>query len=138
MTMPMLACDTSVALPLLVQGHASHRRVTAWVAGRRLHLCGHAVAETYAVLTRLPSGLRATPADAARLLAARFEEALHPLAATTRDLPTLLAAAGLAGGATYDALVALAARDHGATLVTLDARARDTYEAVGVTVLLAS
>jgi len=38
----------------------------------------------------------------------------------------------LPGDATYDGLVALAAREHGAILVTRDARARSTYEALGV------
>jgi predicted nucleic acid-binding protein len=45
-----------------------------------------------------------------------------------------LARSGVAGGATYDGLVALAAREHGAVLVTRDARARSTYEALGVSV----
>ncbi len=40
---------------------------------------------------------------------------------------------GIAGGAVYDGLVALAAREHGLVLATRDARARSTYEAVGVT-----
>ena len=39
-------------------------------------------------------------------------------------------------GATYDGLVALAARKHGAVLATRDARARSTYEAIGVQVEL--
>ncbi len=70
--MTLLACDTSVALPLLVRRHTAHELVTRWARGRTLHLAGHAVAETYSVLTRLPTGLRASPPDAARLLAARF------------------------------------------------------------------
>lgn len=47
-------------------------------------------------------------------------------AASRRSGGLLLADMDLAGGATYDALVALAARDHAATLATLDARARST------------
>ena len=39
-----------------------------------------------------------------------------------------------AGGAVYDGLVALAARENDAVLVTRDARARATYEAVGTSV----
>ena len=39
---------------------------------------------------------------------------------------------GIAGGATYDGLVAVAARERGAVLFTRDARARWTYEALGV------
>lgn len=41
---------------------------------------------------------------------------------------------GVTGGATYDALVALAVREHNVPLATRDARARSTYEAVGVIV----
>jgi predicted nucleic acid-binding protein len=131
-----LACDTSVALPLLVQKHTAHDLVTEWAHGRTLHLAGHALVETFSVLTRLPTGLRASPADAARLLATRFASPLLLSEQTALRLPDLLAGLDIAGGATYDALVALAARDHAATLATLDARARGTYEMVGVAVVL--
>lgn len=134
--MTRLACDTSVALPLIVQRHTAHDLVTGWAQGRTLHLAGHALVETFSVLTRLPSGLRASPADAARLLTTRFAEPLLLSDQTARHLPDLLASLDIAGGATYDALVALAARDHSATLLTLDARARGTYEIVGVPVVL--
>jgi len=43
---------------------------------------------------------------------------------------------GIAGGAVYDGLVALAAQEHGAALATRDNRARGTYEAVGVKVIV--
>ena len=43
---------------------------------------------------------------------------------------------GIAGGAVYDALVALAAKERGAALATRDARARNTYDAVGVKVIV--
>ena len=41
-----------------------------------------------------------------------------------------------AGGAVYDALVALAAREHGAALATRDARAGGAYDAAGVEVIV--
>lgn len=134
--MTQLVCDTSVALPLLVQKHTAHELVTSWAQGRTLRLAGHALVETFSVLTRLPTGLRASPADAARLLAARFAAPLLLSEQTALQLPDLLADLDIAGGATYDALVALTARDHAATLATLDARARGTYEIVGVRVVL--
>lgn len=43
---------------------------------------------------------------------------------------------GVAGCAVYDALVALAAREHGADLATRDARAKSIYDIVGVPVLI--
>jgi hypothetical protein len=42
----------------------------------------------------------------------------------------------IAGGAVYDALVGLAAAEHGVQLATRDARARATYEAVGARVVI--
>ncbi len=51
---PLLAIDTSVAVPLLVQTHVAHLEVVRWWDRREVHLAGHALAETYAVLTRLP------------------------------------------------------------------------------------
>ncbi len=50
--------------------------------------------------------------------------------------PDTLSRLGIAGGAVYDALVALAAKEHGAALATRDARARGTYDAVGVAVIV--
>ena len=42
--------------------------------------------------------------------------------------------AGLRGGALYDALIAATAREHGATLLSADRRARDAYDAMGTDV----
>ncbi len=54
-----------------------------------------------------------------------------------RRLPEVLSRLGIAGGAVYDAIVALAALEHGAALATRDARAKATYETVGVRVIVA-
>lgn len=129
-----LLLDTSAAIPLLVASHEAHEVVSSWAAGRVLGLAGHALAETYAVLTRLPGDARVSAEDAVRLIDDNF-----PLLATlppesASELHRELAEYGVAGGATYDGLVALAARSRGAVLVTRDARARATYEAVGVRV----
>lgn len=134
---PPIALDTSVAVPLLVRTHRAHAAVARWWNGRDVVLTGHALAETYAVLTRLPGDLRLAPEDAARLLAERFAAPLLLRPETARRLPTVLARLGIAGGAVYDALVALAAAEHGTDLATRDARARPTYEAVGVRVQVA-
>lgn len=131
---PLIAVDTSVAIPLLVKTHQSHRAVVDWWDRRDLALCGHALAETYSVLTRLPGDLRLAPADAARLIKVRFASTLTLAPKTARRLPDVLGSLGIAGGAVYDALVALAAAEHGCTLATRDGRAKSTYEAVGVPV----
>ncbi len=106
--------------------------IASWAKGRKLGLSGHALAETYAVLTRLPGDARVDPADAAVLIDENFAESLALGARAARAAHRELARRGIAGGATYDGLVALAAREHGVILVTRDARARFTYEALGV------
>jgi len=132
-----LALDTSVAIALLVATHRAHAAVSRWCNGREVALSGHAVAETYSVLTRLPGDLRLAPADAARLLAERFVTPLLMGSDVAARLPEVLSRLEIAGGAVYDALVALAALEHGADLATRDARARLTYETVGVRVIVA-
>lgn len=136
--MTPLGLDTSVAIPLLVRTHRAHAAVVSWWDGREVALSGHAVAETYSVLTRLPGDLRLAPADAARLLAERFVEPLLLGSGVARRLPHVLSQHGIAGGAVYDALVALAAVEHDAGLATRDARARSTYETVGARVIVAA
>lgn len=135
MSSDLVACDTSVAVPLLVQTHAAHDRVAAWARGRDLALVGHALVETYSVLTRLPAGIRLEPDDAAAVIGANFTvmEATREGA----DAHRRLAAAGIAGGASYDGIVALAAADAGQALATRDERARGTYDVVGVRVIIA-
>jgi toxin FitB len=130
-----VAVDTSVAVPLLVRSHDRHMAVVRWWNGQDVVLSGHALVETYSVLTRLPGDARLTPADAARLLDTRFSPPLVLDVSAARELPGTLSRLGIAGGAVYDALVALAAREHGIALATRDARARGTYEAVGVAVV---
>ncbi|MFT4165170.1 MAG: type II toxin-antitoxin system VapC family toxin [Microlunatus sp.] len=134
MTDQRVCVDTSVAVPLLVASHEHHRAVARWAHGRDLQLSGHALVDTYAVLTRLPGDSRVTPMDVVRLIEENFGEALASSPETAQEVHRELARSGIAGGATYDALVALAAREHGATLATRDARARPTYEALGVVV----
>ena len=118
--------------------HVSHAEVVAWWGGREVALSGHAVAETYSVLTRLPGDLRLTPTDAARLIHDRFAAPLLVERRTSRRLPAVFSQLGIAGGAVYDALVGLAAVENGATLATRDNRARATYEIVGADVVVAA
>ena len=133
--MTVLALDTSVAVPLLVQTHQHHVAVVSWWGGRDIALSGHALAETYSVLTRLPGDVRLEPTDAARLLNERFSTPLVLGQAAAEQIPETLGRLGIAGGAVYDAIVALAAAEHGADLATRDGRAKATYESVGVRVV---
>ena len=135
--MTALGLDTSVAIPLLVQTHRAHAAVVRWWDGREIALSGHALAETYSVLTRLPGDLRLAPAEAARLLVERFLEPLVLGSEAAARLPDVLGRLGIAGGAVYDALVGLAAVEHDVELATRDVRARATYETVGARVIVA-
>lgn len=130
----LTALDTSVAVPLLVRTHSAHRMVTKRWQGRPIALSGHALLETYSVLTRLPGDIRVSATDAARLLSERFEDPLVPKPSDSRRIPQILAGLGILGGASNDAVVALAALGNRCGLATRDARARATYDAVGVTV----
>lgn len=89
------------------------------------------------MLTRLPGGLRLEPADAARLIRERFAPPLVLGAREARRVAETLGRLGVAGGAVYDALVALAAVEHDVDLATRDLRAKGTYEALGARVILA-
>jgi predicted nucleic acid-binding protein len=131
-----VAVDTSVAVPLLVRSHQHHADVARWWDGQQLTLSGHALAETYSVLTRLPGDARLSGPDAARLLDARFTAPLALSGPPAQQVHTTLSRLGVVGGAVYDGLVALAAKEHGLALATRDARARGTYDAVGVKVIL--
>jgi toxin FitB len=131
-TSAVTAVDTSVAIPLLMASHRQHPTVAKWASGRTLGLCGHALAETYSVLTRLPGDARVDATDAVALIDENFPASLQLGARASKTAPREFARRGIAGGATYDGLVALAAREHGVVLATRDARARSTYEALSV------
>ncbi|MGH9079874.1 MAG: PIN domain-containing protein [Acidimicrobiales bacterium] len=134
----VVTVDTSVAVPLVLHNHAAHSAVTSWCAGKEISVCGHAWIETYAVLTRLPGAARVAPADAAQLLASNFSDPIAPRPDTLTRAVEVFAAAGIAGGATYDGWVALAAIDHRAVLASRDARAESTYRRLGADVEMVS
>ena len=95
-------------------------------------LPAHVMLEAYSVLTRLPGGLAVPAAVASEVLGERFPGELFRLSARERAaLPVTLAKAGVAGGASYDGLVALEAVAHGQELLTLDSRAQDVYRRLG-------
>jgi predicted nucleic acid-binding protein len=124
--------DASAAVALVVEDHEAHVATLEAVRGRRLGLAGHAWFEAYSVLTRLPAGLRRSPADALRLLARNFPASGFLGESETADLGAELARLGISGGAVYDALVGAAARQHRLPLMSSDARARPVYDALGV------
>ena len=135
---PAALLDTSTAVALIVEDHEAHVATLDAVRGRRLGLAGHAWFEAYSVLTRLPAGLRRSPADALRLLAHNFPASRFLGEADAAELGGELARLGISGGAVYDALVGAVARQHGLPLVSADVRARPVYEALKVDIDLVS
>ena len=144
MATPLFAVDTSCIVAAVCSWHEHHGRATAAIedrldAGVRLAVPAHALAESYAVLTRLPSPHRLAPADAWALLEANFIANRTVTALTSREYVSVvraLAAAGVAGGRTYDALIAESAlRARATTLLTFNPRDFDPPPA-GVTVVV--
>lgn len=130
----VLLLDTSAAVALVVEDHEAHAATLAAVGGYRLGLAGHAWFETYSVLTRLPAGLRPSPADVGRLLAHDFPASVFLDEAASVELGAELARLGISGGSVYDGLVGAAARQHGRPLMSADSRALPVYESLGVEV----
>lgn len=134
--MTQLALDTSVSVPLLMRSHAAHETVSHQLDGVETVLTAHSLAETYSVLTRLPGDARLAPADAVRLIDANMGPTIPLSHDIARDLHHQLARLAIAGGAVYDALVGLAAKQATAALATRDARAAATYATLEVDYLL--
>lgn len=79
---------------------------------------------------------RVAPSDAAELIDQNFAAPLVLPASEAKTAHRALASAGVAGGASYDGMVALATKARLDVLATRDARARTTYESLGLTVML--
>jgi predicted nucleic acid-binding protein len=131
----VIAPDTSLLVAGFVPSHRFHDAAARALAEVRADGClvAHTVAETYAVLSG-PSGPYRVEAGTAVAYIRQFLDRapVQPRPGTYLEALGLLADDGRAGGAVYDALIALAARDAGATLVSLDRRAERTYAACGV------
>lgn len=131
---PEILVDTSAAVAFVLEDHEHHGEVSTGLRGRRIGLAGHALFETYSVLTRLPGAARRRPDVVVRLLAVDFPATRHLSAAGAADLIQELPSLGVAGGSVHDALVGATAREHGVPLATRDRRAISTYRALGVAV----
>ena len=70
--------------------------------------------------------------DASTLIAERFGPIIVLAADEAELLVRTLSQKGIGGGAVYDTLIGLMAKQAGGTLLTRDSRARETYLAVGV------
>lgn len=123
--------DTSVLVAGMVEAHPHHEQGLSWlkraVAGELVGVvAAHTLAELYSVLTTLPVYPRISAADAANLIRRNVVEHLEVTSLNASEYVQVidhLAATGIIGGATYDALILQAARKAGADLVvTFNAR----------------
>ncbi|MDR2011866.1 MAG: PIN domain-containing protein [Rhodanobacter sp.] len=129
-----LLLDTSAAIALIVPTTETHAAVMQRTRGAILGLAGHAVFETYSVLTRLPGALRLNAAGARSVIETNFPASVFLTPSQSAHALATLTEAGIAGGAVYDGLVALAATTSGIVLLSCDRRALPTYTALSVRV----
>lgn len=130
----MKAADTSVVVAAFASWHEHHDAARRWLDGG-LRLVEHCALETFSVLTRLPAPHRSPGAVVVDFIRVRFPDPyLRMNAAAYRRFVLELATHAVAGGASYDALVAATAVAAGAELVTCDRRAAGTYERYGARV----
>jgi toxin FitB len=137
-----LVLDTSCMIALVAAWHEHHDVVTQaidhYLEGRhRLAVVAHSLVEAYAVMTRLPAPFRVAPAVAHDLISANF--AALPVAALSAqehvELLAFLRDRGIAGGRSYDALLARAAEKLApCVLLTLNARHFSELDAPGLTI----
>lgn len=132
----MKVADASAAVAAFAEWH-EQREAAKLALGRSAGIVSHAAYEAYSVLTRLPDPQRAP----ARLVVEQLRDTfgdrwLGLTAKAQRSALERLEELGIAGGRTYDGLIAMTVSASGATLVTLDRRALPTYALVGADVEL--
>jgi predicted nucleic acid-binding protein len=131
------APDTSVLVAGFVSSHRFHDDVMPALGQvrRRGNLIAHTIAEAYSVLSAPGGVYRAEPAAVVVYLDQFIADEPIPVRPSSyREALDLLSGANRAGGAVYDALIGLAARDAEVTLLSLDARAQPVYELCGARV----
>ena len=114
MSVPSFAVDSSCMVAAVCSWHERHAAALSGIQrrldrGEHLVVAAHALVETYAVLTRLPAPHRLAPSDAWTLVDGNFAAPSRIVtlsAAAHVRLLGRLAAAGTAGGRTYDAVIA--------------------------------
>ena len=128
--MTRFLCDTSGLVAAVCSWHEHHARTIAELERRadaheELVLAAHSLVETYSVLTRLPAPGRLAAGDAVALIEANWRNTpvVHLTASETWGLLREAERRGVAGGRTYDLLVAAAAvKARAATILTWNLR----------------
>ncbi len=110
--------DTSVIVAALVESHPMHQRAFPWLKQAKanefeLIVASHTIAELYAVLSILPIKPRISPIIAWKLIHENIEATGKIVSLTPAEYLSVikqLSRLGLAGGITYDALIAKVAK----------------------------
>ena len=114
---------------MLVESHPMHKRAFPWLKQARakeidMILAAHTIAELYAVLSTLPIKPRISPIIARKLISENIETVAKIISLTPREYVSVIkqiSELGLAGGITYDALIAkVAQKANVERLLTLD------------------
>lgn len=129
----MIAADASVLVPALLSSHEFHDACHESAALIDSAI-GHALIETYAVLTRLPQPYTVPPVQASTALRSYSTNVLTLPGDDVADAIDRFVNARASGGASYDALIAVTAMRHSATLLTRDERAAEIYQRLGTDV----
>jgi len=103
--------DTSVLIPVFLEDHEHHEAsLAAFLTAEKKHACcaAHSLAEVYSALTRMP-GKHRLSGDQVLLFLQTIRERLAVIHLDAREYYSAIeeaAAAGIVGGAIYDALLA--------------------------------
>jgi len=106
--------DTSVIIAAIVEAHEAHSRCFPWLRRAKsgeieMVVSCHTLAEVYAVLTSMPVSPKISPAMAMKLIHDNIEATATLVPLSAKDFGHVLKRLemfGLAGGITYDALIA--------------------------------
>jgi predicted nucleic acid-binding protein len=109
--------DTSLLIAAVVEGHPAHAEAFPWLQRVKDKadvgvVAAHSLAEMYAILTRLPVRPSISPETARQIIKVNVLDICEVAALSGADYVALLnhlADLGIAGGATYDALLLHAA-----------------------------
>jgi predicted nucleic acid-binding protein len=128
----VIAVDASVVIAAFATWHEAHEHAVG-IFAEHPALPAPVSLEVYAVLTRMPAPHRVAGPIVGDYLRRSFPDGplTLPHARQARLIDELVRL-GISGGASYDGVIAIVAKHHGRELVTLDRRARATYDRVGV------
>jgi predicted nucleic acid-binding protein len=127
----VFAIDTSCVIAAVCEWHEEHHAALTEIErrlddGERMAVPAHVLAESYAVLTRLPAPNRLSPGDASQLIDENFAKSALVVALSAKTYAAVLrkaVAQAVAGGRIYDALIGECARQAGAeALLTFNRR----------------